>query len=64
MAPMLLLYLHGFNSSPKSVKAQQMADYIAFNNPEITIEIPNLSPYPHQAWLQIEQLIADYPEHQ
>ena len=64
MASTLLLYLHGFNSSPKSVKAQQMADYLALHHPDITIEIPNLSPYPQDAWLQIEQLIAGYPAHQ
>jgi predicted esterase YcpF (UPF0227 family) len=64
MAPMLLLYLHGFNSSPKSVKAQQMANYLACHHPEITIEIPNLSPYPQQAWLQIAAIVARYPEHQ
>jgi len=64
MAPMLLLYLHGFNSSPKSVKARQMADYLACHHPDITIVIPNLSPYPQQAWLQIAAIVAAYPEHQ
>ncbi|MCJ8349625.1 esterase YqiA [Moritella sp.] len=64
MAPMLLLYLHGFNSSPKSIKAQQMADYLGLYHPEITIEIPNLSPYPQQAWLQIEAIVARYPGYQ
>lgn len=64
MAPMLLLYLHGFNSSPNSFKAQQMADFLALHHPEITIEIPDLSAYPQQAWLQIQATVARYPGYQ
>lgn len=64
MAKMLLLYLHGFNSSPRSVKAQQMAQYIRQNHPDIDLEIPQLPPYPAEAWQTIELLLRRYPEHQ
>ena len=64
MTKMLLLYLHGFNSSPQSVKAQQMAQYIGTNRPDIELVVPQLSCYPAAAWRQIETIITNYPEHQ
>jgi predicted esterase YcpF (UPF0227 family) len=64
MAKKLLLYLHGFNSSPRSVKAQKMVHYLGNQHPEIAIEVPNLSPYPSIAWQQVEQIIQAYPMHQ
>jgi predicted esterase YcpF (UPF0227 family) len=32
-----LIYLHGFNSTPNSVKALQMTDYLAKELPDIQI---------------------------
>ncbi|MGF1835731.1 esterase YqiA [Photobacterium sanguinicancri] len=45
----LLLYIHGFNSSPKSLKAQQMLDYCRQYRPDIRVEIPQVPCYPAQA---------------
>lgn len=64
MANTLLLYLHGFNSSPLSIKAQQISTWLNENHPDIQIEVPRLAPYPQAAWQQIEDIIAQYPEHQ
>ena len=48
MSP-VVFYLHGFLSSPKSVKAQLTADFVKSNYPELTFEVPQLSNYPGQA---------------
>ncbi|MEZ8742195.1 esterase YqiA [Photobacterium swingsii] len=45
----LLLYIHGFNSSPKSLKAQQMLEYCRQYRPDIRVEIPQMPCYPAQA---------------
>lgn len=48
-----LLYLHGFNSSPQSVKAQQMQDYLQQKRPDIDFICPQLAATPAAAWAQI-----------
>ncbi|KEP90894.1 YqiA/YcfP family alpha/beta fold hydrolase [Aeromonas caviae] len=55
----VLLYLHGFNSSPGSAKAQQMAAWVAENRPDIEVVIPAQPNTPAAAWAAIEQAIAD-----
>lgn len=45
----LLLYIHGFNSSPKSLKAQQMLAYCREHRPDIRVEVPQMPCYPAQA---------------
>ncbi|WP_421286097.1 YqiA/YcfP family alpha/beta fold hydrolase [Aeromonas veronii] len=55
----VLLYLHGFNSSPGSAKAQQMAAWVASNRPDIEVIIPAQPNTPAAAWAAIEQSIAD-----
>jgi predicted esterase YcpF (UPF0227 family) len=55
----VLLYLHGFNSSPGSAKAQQMAAWVAENRPDIEVVIPAQPNTPAAAWEAIEQTIAD-----
>ncbi|QUJ67877.1 esterase YqiA [Photobacterium sp. GJ3] len=54
----LLLYLHGFNSSPKSLKAQQMAAYCQLERPDIRVEIPQLPCYPAQVADFIDALVT------
>jgi len=44
-----LLYLHGFNSSPASAKAQQTQQWFAQNAPEIEFICPELPPYADRA---------------
>lgn len=53
-----LLYLHGFRSSPRSTKAQQMRQYLAEQRPDIQFVCPQLAATPDAAWGQIST-IAD-----
>lgn len=64
MKKMLLLYLHGFNSSPESIKAQQISQWFQQHHPEVKVVVPHLAPYPTQAWQQIEAILTEYNDHQ
>lgn len=61
MAP-LLIYLHGFNSSPQSLKAQQMAQYCADHRSDIKVVMPQLPSYPEEAQVYLEQLILRFKD--
>ncbi len=50
-----ILYVHGFNSSPSSIKAQQTKHYLSTNFPTVKFFAPQLATSPSAA---IEQLIA------
>lgn len=54
-----LVYLHGYNSSPLSLKAQQTKQWLKENKPELDFVCPALSPFPLQAIAQIETFIAE-----
>lgn len=54
-----VIYLHGFNSSPQSHKAQLTQAYFAEHCPELSIEIPQLPPSPQEAMAFLDQLIVD-----
>jgi hypothetical protein len=54
----LLLYIHGFNSSPLSLKAQVMAEYCKQHRPDIRVEIPQMPCYPAQAAAFIDDLVS------
>ncbi|KJG01780.1 esterase YqiA [Photobacterium angustum] len=58
----LLIYLHGFNSSPQSLKAQQMAQYCAAHRPDIKVVMPQLPSYPEEAQVYLEQLILRFKD--
>ena len=58
----LLIYLHGFNSSPQSLKAQQMAQYCANHRPDIKVVMPQLPSYPEKAQVYLEQLILRFKD--
>lgn len=45
----MILYIHGFNSSPQSLKAQQTADYLSKNFPQISLAAPQIPAYPIDA---------------
>ncbi|MFV8781273.1 YqiA/YcfP family alpha/beta fold hydrolase [Microbulbifer sp. SA54] len=45
----LLIYLHGFLSSPQSFKCQLLKDWLRDNHPEIIFYAPLVSPYPGEA---------------
>lgn len=57
----VLLYLHGFQSSPASLKATQMAEWVGAHRPDIQVVIPAQPNTPAAAWAAIEQAIAALP---
>ncbi len=54
----LLVYIHGFNSSPESFKAVKLGDWLTKNQIEVEYQVPRLSPYPTTALTQLENLVA------
>ncbi|RYF82119.1 MAG: esterase [Comamonadaceae bacterium] len=56
-----LLYLHGFRSSPQSMKAQKVAQRVAARHPALAWWCPQLPPSPREAMDQLWQGIADWP---
>jgi len=53
-----LLYLHGFNSSPKSEKASEFGHWLAEHRPDITLEVPNLPATPENIASFLDHLLA------
>ena len=53
-----LLYIHGFNSSPQSFKARQLADYFAAHGAADRLIVPTLPPSPRAAMAILEREIA------
>ncbi|EGR1891248.1 esterase YqiA [Vibrio vulnificus] len=47
--PSLLLYIHGFNSSPLSIKANLMREYCEQHRPDIKVVVPQLPSFPQAA---------------
>ncbi len=58
----MLLYIHGFNSSPQSHKASALRGWLAQQHPQITCEIPYLKPYPAESIAQLEAIVERYLE--
>jgi len=56
-----LLYLHGFRSSPQSMKAQKVAARVRERHPAVTWWCPQLPPSPRATMDLIEQGIAHWP---
>ncbi|MFQ3323088.1 MAG: putative esterase YcpF (UPF0227 family) [Pseudomonadales bacterium] len=57
----LLVYLHGFMSSPNSVKAKETEFYIAKRAIVVEYLVPTLSDHPKQAYQQLSELIQANP---
>lgn len=55
----MLLYIHGFNSSPQSDKGRQSAAFIGENFPELEFVAPQLPAAPAEAMALLEQLVCD-----
>lgn len=56
-----ILYLHGFLSSPQSIKAQATKQFFSQHYPQVTVHIPQLSNYPSQVEGQLLTLIEQTP---
>ena len=56
-----LLYLHGFRSSPQSMKAQKMAAIVAQRHPVVHWWCPQLPPSPEAALRGVMDKIASWP---
>ncbi|WP_094751436.1 YqiA/YcfP family alpha/beta fold hydrolase [Psychromonas sp. CD1] len=56
----ILIALHGFHSSPKSLKVQQMQAYIHQNHADIVFVCPQLPCLPQQVWHLLCALITQY----
>ena len=56
-----LLYLHGFRSSPHSMKAMKMADAVESRHPHVHGWYPQLPPSPREAMALLMAGIASWP---
>ena len=56
-----LLYLHGFRSSPLSMKAQKMAQWVSQGHPKVHWWCPQLPPSPQAAMDLVRQGTAHWP---
>lgn len=56
-----LLFIHGFNSSPLSFKAEQTKAYMQVNFPQLKVICPQLNCDPFKAVSQLEEIIKQSP---
>lgn len=62
MKPSLLLYIHGFNSSPLSHKANVMKAYCEAQRPDIKVVIPRLPCFPQLASALLLDIVNQYKD--
>ncbi|EEX93214.1 esterase YqiA [Vibrio orientalis CIP 102891 = ATCC 33934] len=62
MKPSLLLYIHGFNSSPLSHKANVMKAYCEAQRPDIKVVIPRLPCFPQSAAALLLDIVHQYKD--
>jgi uncharacterized protein len=56
-----LLYLHGFRSSPQSMKAQKVMAWLAQQRPDVQAWCPQLPPSPTLAMRMVAEQLAHWP---
>lgn len=57
MSAAIIVYLHGFISSPRSVKAQQLVQFVSVKRLPIECVVPELPEEPHRAIVVAEKAI-------
>lgn len=57
MSQPLFIYVHGFNSSPQSIKAQLFQSYLAAHQLDAGYAVPELSHWPAEAMAQLRALV-------
>lgn len=57
-----ILYFHGFNSSPRSAKAELFRLFLQERHPEIDYQVPSIPDEPHQAIPHLDALIQKVGE--
>jgi predicted esterase YcpF (UPF0227 family) len=57
-----ILYLHGFNSSPQSLKTRQMRDWLLRHRPDIRFLTPDIACSGSQVAGIIREILTEYPE--
>lgn len=62
MTQTLFIYVHGFNSSPASVKARILDEYLAEHGLREHYRVPALSHWPAEAMRQLEGLVTAEPQ--
>lgn len=60
--PSLLLYIHGFNSSSQSHKANVMFDYCQLHRPDIKVIRPQLPSFPQQAAEYLKSIVEQHQD--
>ncbi len=58
----ILIYIHGFNSSPQSHKAGLLRQWLAIHRPDIQFIAPDLNLVPQQAAQLLADLVQQYPQ--
>lgn len=56
-----ILYIHGFNSSPQSFKAELVKNYLIKNFPKVVLHCPQVASSPNAAIDQFETILASQP---
>ncbi|MDP2229176.1 MAG: YqiA/YcfP family alpha/beta fold hydrolase [Moraxellaceae bacterium] len=56
-----LIYIHGFNSSPQSLKAQQLLAFVQACRPDIRVQVPALPMNPEAALALLESCVQACP---
>ncbi len=57
-----IIYIHGFLSSPLSIKAQVTQKWLAEHYPDVAYICPQLSSYPWEAKKQLQEILTEYSE--
>ncbi len=55
-----LLYLHGFNGSPRSAEGDGVKDLAVAAAPDITMVVPELPPYPAETAELLESIVLEH----